>query len=206
MTTLSWTSGFDAIVVADSMLLPNHYTITAVLSPNTRDIAEQNVSFDRLRTLTEIVLSSSIWVSAADLDRVEYLLSETDNEVVILPDRPFDQLIGVALYLKFRSVLEERFFIDAFSISSRAGDEIVYTYEPDLSEPPPAFSTELLPGVPCWWNRPDPIVLDVIGKDEDGNQVHVPGDLTWEMLDLHWEANKPKAGKVIKVVGDDDED
>ena len=47
----------------------------------------------------------------------------------MLPDEPYDHIIGIALYTKLNSILEKVFFVESIAVNSYQGDNITHTYE-----------------------------------------------------------------------------
>jgi hypothetical protein len=92
----------------------------------TEDHHEQNVAYERVKYITHHVFEDAIMISR-DHDKLS-LYQQTNARVIVLPDEPVDQIMGIMLYLKFNAVMENRMVVTDVEISSVQGDNMGYLH------------------------------------------------------------------------------
>lgn len=157
----------------------NEFDFTVFLITNTTDSVEQNIAFDRITHYIENVVSNGIFIQSTSPEIT--VLHNAGFKVITLPEVPYDQIIGLALYSKLSAIMEERIFITDVEISSRNGRGITYLHAAEESLGP--FE---LPG---WWNDPGLTYFDKKIPVADNKVVKlVKKTESWRDYNLDWEA------------------
>lgn len=198
MTTLTWNIDFISNIVVDKDIIPNKYDVTVELLTNTSDAFQQNVAFDRMKVFCNNVLHSSVLVSI-DNPLIQTLLDDFDTNIIIFPDDPYDQILSITLFSKLSAIMEGRMIINNLSLSSYQGSNLKYTFNLDEYEYPPVLNIGMLAGELPWWKRSDMSAMDIITKDDSGEYKLEKQDLNWEHINLLWDSNVQKEGKIIQI-------
>lgn len=169
-----WPSEFMCTIIDDDLILPNHYNIKFYIEPVTDRVESVGLGFRRLRYLIQNCFQNCVIINSKNT--LSELVTQTSNNVVVLPSEPYDLAVGSVLYNKFITVSEKYFNIYQFSIDSALGDRIQYT----IRDP---FDVNLELDGDHWWNK-------------DNATTSVNTITTWESLDL---SEAPKfEPKIIK--------
>jgi len=201
MTNLVWRKDILCNIVADTEIIPNRLDIKAELIANTSQVEEQEVALERLKLMSDVMFGGAIFVNTEN-EAIRPLLETLTTNVVFLPDDPYDHLISMLIHLKISAILEGRFLVHRFSMTSQVGGGLEYVFDPEVFDFPEIVTDELLPGVEPWWRRPDMSTMDLITEDDKGNKILHEQDITWEHVGLSWEgvdALVEKEGKIIDV-------
>lgn len=177
---LEYNTGFLAGVYWEGRVLLNRYTISlGLLTASTVD-SDHNIALDRIRYLIEEVFYNCVFVGT---DRTaSKKLEAAGIRVVMTPELPVDQIIGIILYSKLSAVMEGRMIISQIKISSDLGDNIVYVHN--------NFENTSLFDQTGWWADPTPNVSAFIKNP--GKVVELTPTETWENLELGWEDTEPE--------------
>jgi len=161
MSNFIWSSHFACIAVIDNKLIPNSYALN--LSMETLEKKTNlGLGYRKLKYFIEHNLHNSILISQ-EHPKLDYY-SQIDNNVVVLPNDPWDYLIGCILYYKFTNITEKYFDLLYLTIDSAMGDNVKYTIDQDVD-----------PGVDIegekWWNVDSP-------------SIDISVKTSWEKLNL----------------------
>ncbi len=174
-------------------LLMNEYSLTLDLITNTVDSVEQNIAFDRVNYFIDNIVSNAVFVCDTDLDTSKHLHS-AGIRVITLPEEPYDQIVGLALYAKLNAIMEQRMFITDCEISSRNGRHVSYMHAAEESIGP--FE---LPG---WWNDSGLTFCNkkLLARDKKVVKL-VKSEDSWRNFNLDWEAGaeEPSESNVVVV-------
>ena len=173
-------------------LLMNEYSLTLDLITNTVDSVEQNIAFDRVNYFIDNIVSNAVFVRDTDSDTGKHLHS-AGIRVITLPEEPYDQIVGLALYAKLNAIMEQRMFITDCEISSRNGRHVSYMHAAEESIGP--FE---LPG---WWNDSGLTFCNkkLLARDKKVVKL-VKSEDSWRNFNLDWEAGAEEPGESNVVV------
>lgn len=144
---LKYTTNFIAAVWWDNSLIMSNYTVTFKLITAGMNPANTNTALDRLKYMVEEYLTDAVFIKYDETEQIKKLTA-AGIQLVILPEEPVDQIIGMMLYSKINAVMEGHMLIRAVHLSSTAGDDVVY--EHDQSESAAPFNQ------PGWWSSTSP--------------------------------------------------
>jgi hypothetical protein len=120
------TFDFSAGVVYDNKFSVNFYTLTVHMTTVNMDGDYHNIAYERMKYWVDDVLSDSILIYEKD-PLVDVWLS-TEQRIILFPEQPVDQVVGILLYSKFNAITEQQFIINEVEISSALGDDVVFMH------------------------------------------------------------------------------
>lgn len=170
--TFAWSAG---IIYQDRFSINNYEAKIDMISVSD-DHQEQNIAYERIKSWIYEVLNGSILIQYDDPKLASW--ADTGARLLVLPEPPVDQVIGMMLYCKLNAVVEDRLMITDVEISSVMGDGMVYLHSADENIGP---FMEV-----GWWQDPRPIwsFARVAGTDKI---VSLNRPLEWRDYDLGWE-------------------
>lgn len=188
---------FYAGLVHDGRFFVNHYDLGLSMFTATNDHIEQNISYDRLRTWIHEVLDDSILIGHSS--PVLSIWQSTNSRLIVLPEEPVDQVIGIMLYSKLNAIMEDRMIITDVEISSTQGDHMRYLHS--QNENIGAGFQQV-----GWWSDPSPSWYDVKSKNKE-KVVNLSGRPEWKDYGLDWTEDSPADASVVfaKFNRDDDQ-
>jgi hypothetical protein len=187
---------FTAGTCLDGKVCMNTYYIKLEMITQTVDGVEQNIALDRIRHMLYHQFQDCIFVYEEDTEIIDKLQS-TDFNVVVLPEVPVDQIVGIMLFSKLNAVMQERMYITQLKISSELGQNLWYLHSEE---------EELGPfGFPGWWHNIDPNTFE---KNKNySNIIKLQSSDTWHDYHLEWEdelLTPPPEDSTVLNFGKDD--
>ena len=173
---IGYNTQFIAAVWWNGRLIMSNYDVTFKLITAGIDPANTNTALDRLKYMVEEYLIGVVFVKDTDADQIKKLKS-AGIKVVIMPEEPVDQIIGMMLYSKISAVMEGHMLVRSVMLSSTAGDSVVY--EHDNTESVAPFDQ------PGWWNSTDPH-CEVQTKRNPEKVFVITAINQWRDLGLEW--------------------
>lgn len=188
---------FYAGLVHDERFFVNHYELDLSMFTATNDHIEQNISYDRLRTWMHEILDDSILIGHSS--PVLNTWQSTNSRLIVLPEEPVDQVIGIMLYSKLNAIMEDRMIITDVEISSTQGDRMRYLHSQNENIGAGFQQTG-------WWSDPSPSWYDVKSKNKE-KVVNLSGRPEWKDYGLDWAEDSPADASVVfaKFNRDDDQ-
>ncbi len=172
---MAWTAG---IYYAGRTQM-NQYVLTLSMITNSHDPENHNTAFERLKYFIYNQMDSTVYINVEHTDQCRRL-AQAGLDVTTLPGEPVDQLIGLMLYYKLNSIMEDRILIEETEISSVLGENMVYLHSENENTDLPAY--------PDWWMTSDPTHCDF--KLLDTDKVVTMPDRIWRDLSLTWPADQ----------------
>jgi len=179
---IGYTTQFIAAVWWDGRLIMSTYDVTFKLITAGMDPANTNTALDRLKYMVEEYLIDTVFVNHTEIDQIKKLKAAGIN-VIIMPEEPVDQILGMMLYSKLSAVMEGHILIRSVMLSSTAGDGVIYEHESMESIAP--FDQ------PGWWNSTDPHCEMQTKRNPDKVFV-ITATNQWRDLGLEWIDNDNK--------------
>jgi hypothetical protein len=189
--TFNWSSA----IVHDSKFLINHYNVDLDMITVSDNNEEQNIAYERIKTFFHDVMEDAVLISRHSPVLEAY--QSIDARVIAFPADPFDQVVGMMLYLKLNSIMENRIVITDVSISSAAGDSMRYLHS----------SGEALGPLDCqgWWTDSRPCWYDPQEKSS-GKVVNLSRVPEWKEYSLDWANEQSVENSVVFAKFRQDED
>lgn len=184
--TFRWSSG---LIYKDSFSI-NHYGVELCLLTVGKDIDEHNTAYERLKVWFDEILEGAIFIDRSSSLLEKY--AETGARIIAFPGEPVDQNIGIMLYLKCNSIMENRLVATDVELWSRQGDSMSYLHSAGENVGP-GFDTE------DWWvdNRPNWYAIK--HKTSDDNIVSLEQTPEWKQWDLSWGSDTKDSSSIITV-------
>jgi hypothetical protein len=171
----SWASG----LVYDNRFCVNQYDVILNMLTVSSDHEQQNIAYDRMKVWINRFMDDSIMIhdQSEELD----LFRKINGRVMVLPEEPVDQVVGIMLYLKLNAVMQNRIVVTDVEVSSKQGDHTSYIHS--HGEALGALSTD------GWWVDPRPTWYQQHVLNEDVKVVTLDRVPEWKDFDLDWEDN-----------------
>ena len=173
---LNYNLSFTAGVFYNGSMIMNSYHVRVWLTTNHSDPASQNIAFERLKYFVYNTLDSSIFINSENQEQCQKY-ADAGIKITTLPGDPVDQLIGIVLHCKLKSIMEDRILIDETEISSSLGEHITYLHCEG--------ETVNLSQYPDWCLASDLSHYDSTLVETD-NVLSMPKAGAWRDLDLAW--------------------
>lgn len=183
------------LVVSDRYDHPviNNYSLRTEFSANSLDNNEHNVAYNRMKFWFLDVMESSVLISH-DHPKVKHW-QETGSRVLIFPEDPVDQLVGMMLYSKLTAITQDRIVLDRVSIASPLDDEVIYHHFADEDLGPFADAG--------WWNDARPIWHTKPGRGK-GKVISLDRVADWKDHELDWDRSQQENIVSITKITDED--
>lgn len=194
--SFSWSTTFKTILVVDSELYYNTYDIKLAIEPLTKNLAEQSLYFERLKSLYTYIFTNAV-VTHREEPLYRILETATTNRFIELPRPPYDQVMASACFTKSNAILNGKIIVKSIELSSYQGDGISYTIDKDSPE------LELL-SIDNWfsnkYNKFDPWWLrgDTATYDKELGKGIYSGHFQWEQ-NTKQEKNKDDSTEHAKI-------
>jgi hypothetical protein len=184
---------FVAGVHISSEVYMTNYSVEIEFIVNTGTITEQNIAMDRVKYFISEKLDNSIFILQSDTDNIQKLL-DTNINLVLLPEEPYDQMIAVMLMAKVNAILENRLLATDITLQSRLSDDVTFIHSIEEGLGPFEMNG--------WWNENSPNTVTKPLKSKSKKIVKLTKCVhTWEELDLSWVETKkqPNSAEVVFV-------
>ena len=167
---------FTAGTFLDSHLHMNNYYVKIEMMTLSVDGIEQNIALDRIRHMLFKHFQDCVFVQSTEVDFIDKVQS-ADINVVILPETPVDQIVGIMLYCKLNAIMQERMIITQLKISSDLGQNLWYLQCEDEDVGP---FNDL-----SWWHTPDPNTFEK--NTNFSNIIRLQKTSSWHDYHLEWD-------------------
>lgn len=169
---------FVAGVHIGNELFLNTYDIELNFVVESENIIEQNIALDRVKYLFIEKLDNAIFVHQSATDVTEKYV-DAGMKVVLLPEEPYDQIIGIMIMAKVNAITENRLVVTDIVISSRMSDGVSYMHSDEESVGPFIHKG--------WWDDSSPNTHTRILKGKVKKVVKLPKTVSsWEDIALGW--------------------
>lgn len=165
---LNFSAKFAGIFVIENRMHPNTYYCDIEMITATDNSYYQNIAFERVTFFINEILNNSLFIHKMNPKLKE--LSKLSQNVVLLPEEPYDQIIGFSLFNKLNAIMEQNIFVNNIKISSEDGGKIAYTI--DEMDELTIFDTSKR----SWWHKSDLSTCK-----------NTTLQITWEMINLEWD-------------------
>lgn len=185
---LSKRFGFYTGVVYEGRFMINHHNLDLKLLTVSDSNDEQNTAYERMKYWIHHVLDDSILIAEHDPTLTTWLA--TNSRVVVLPDDPCDQIVGIMLYLKLNAIMENRMVVTDTEVWSTQGDQMSYLHSAGENVGPNL-------GQDGWWVDPRPTWSTDRPRDH-GKVISLDRSSEWKDYNLNWGSkDDPKQDSVV---------
>ena len=191
---LKKTFGWHGAIVYGDRFVINHYIAEISMTTVTGDNEEQNIAYERIKMFVQDIIDGSVMISQNNPNLEFY--QKVGTKVLILPEEPFDQIIGMMLYLKLNAVMENRMVVTDVEIWSRSGDSMSYLHSAGESVGPLELEGWWLDARPSWVNTPEKPRSKIVNLSRSPE---------WADHGLDWSDGKSSSDSVVFAKFDRDE-
>ena len=162
---------FNIIRLLENRLVASNFEFSADIDlDGSADPSEQYKALESMRRwVIDIVDKSIVFCPSSDISPV--LLQSLQNNIMITPDDPYDQLLLVLMCSKLNAIGAKVAHITKCQLISDLGDGFGNWFEGDTSDTLPTISEWLGDRTffdKPWWNRSDGSAIDIwAGPDDD---------------------------------------
>jgi len=194
---LSFNSNMMASVWYADQIHNNLYQLHIQLVTITDDPIEQNIAMDRLKYMMLEQLNSAVFIQNIYPEIIDKF-NEMNIKVVVVPEEPVDQIIGMMLFSKLNAIMENRMLITTLQLSSLIGDSISYYH--DVEDDLGPFTQE------GWWSDSDARTVSRNGVKIGDKVVKITRYPQWKDVGLEWSDGGLDDNTVVFGKFDADED
>jgi len=156
----------------------NIYDIDLHFNVETENIKEQTIALERIKFYLSECLENSIFVYDKEEDAIERYLS-ANLKVSVLPEEPYDQIVGIMLMTKLNAIAEGRLVITDISISSRMSDGV--SCMQDIEDNIGPFV------VKDWWNENNTKINSYKYSPKNKKILKLTKLVEWSDVFLNWD-------------------
>ena len=191
--TWQWQSG---TVQYDTFFI-NSYSARIQMYTTGMDATEHATAYERMDHWFSEVMQDSVMISV-DYAKLKHY-AQTGQRLLVFPEDPVDQLVGIMLCLKLNAITEGRLIITDVDLGSINGADMVYRH--NHSEACGPLSS------PGWWTDPRPNWASASSRGAPGKVVSLSRTPEWNTLELDWTSSHDnKQSAVVFADFDRDED
>lgn len=173
--SMDWRAG----IWFENRLQMNNYSVTLDLVTKTPNQEHQIVAISRLKWFVYQMLESSVFVNQSNTETIKNLVN-AGITVTTLPEEPIDQIVGLMLFAKFNSIMEQNIVVKELDIVSDLGDNVHYLHSDN--------ETTFFDFGTGWWHETSPS-HSVQLKVNQKNVVKLQRVPSWQDFDLEWDSD-----------------
>lgn len=167
---------FLSCIHFENTFMVNCYEMFAMMTVETDDVREQNVAIERMNYFLTNQIEDCIFINEKDTDAVEKYRS-AGLKTCLVPEDPYDQIIGIILINKCNAIMEGRIIVDEIVFGSKLSNLIKFNINiEDASEEYMGKH---------WWNDPS---LSLQTKKKKEKIVSLFDQNNWDKIELTWKA------------------
>lgn len=189
--TWQWQSG----LVYDDTFYINTYRVRTHMHTTSMHDHDHDVAYGRMDHWFQDVMQDSVMLDTHCAMAKAY--AATGQRLLLFPDQPVDQLVGIMLCVKLNSITEGRLIITDVDVSSEHGADMQYQHHYTEAQGPLSATG--------WWRDARPMWHDAAVPTRGAKVVKLRGVADWHSLDLDWQLDKRSTDSAI-VFGDFDRD
>lgn len=177
---------FVSGVYIENEFVMNVYNIDVQFTVESESILEQNIALERIKYFFFECIENCVFIRDTDSEAIERF-GNADLKLCLLPEDPYDQIVGIMLLVKLNSITEGRLQVSDIRIESKMCDGVSYLHSMEENTGP-----FILRG---WWSDPSPKITNKIPKSKGKKVVKLnKTPSTWDDLNLGWEPKKQEIG------------
>lgn len=169
---------WSSLVIGDRRDHPviNQYTLRMEFATDTQDNHEHNIAYGRMKYWFQEVMQDSVLI-AQDHPQLR-AWQDTGSRVLVFPEDPVDQLVGMMIYAKISAITQGKVMIDQVTVCSPLDDEVMYHHYAEETLGPFEESGWWTDARPVWQAKPQRARGKVIALDRAPD---------WKDHDLEWD-------------------
>lgn len=166
----------------EGQFMINFYDMKVIMNVNTDSTREQNIAIQRIFWFIENYLQDCVFVSAEETEVIQKY-EDAGISVCVIPEEPYDQIVGMILLNKLNAIMEGRLHITEIVFGSKLSNmmRFITTDEEAIAMFPEAK----------WYNDPSVDIKDKPkSKMKKDKIVKLFEPDEWEILELTWKEKK----------------
>jgi len=189
-----WQSG---IVYKDYFYI-NTYTAKIYMHTTSMYDHDHDVAYGRMEYWFQEVMQDSVLLSTDSANVKAY--AATGQRLLLFPDQPVDQLVGIMLCLKLNAITEGRMIITDVDLSSVHGADMRFHHNQSEAVGPL--------GTAGWWQDSRPVWSHATAHTRGSKVVSLNRAADWNSLELDWQSTAlgTKHSSIVFADFDRDED
>lgn len=170
---------FQAGVYFNDSFYMNTYEVNIDFTVDSESIREQNIALQRIKYFLHECLEHSIFIQDTQLPAIEKFI-EAKMKVCVLPEEPYDQIIGIMLMVKFNAITEGRLSITDLSICSKMSDGVSCLHSIEENTGPFKQSG--------WWSESNTRMSNLLSSSSSKKILKLVKPLVdWADIFMSWE-------------------
>ncbi len=175
---LTYNSTVQAGVWYNSALQMNLYTVSLSMLTHSHNGTDHVICLERIKYFLETELYSTVFIHQDNQSQIQ-LLNAAGINVTTTPLDPIDQVIGMLLFAKLNSIMENKISVMDLDIVSDLGAQVHFHHSA-------LESTDNIPES-GWWYDASPRHNDIVLSTGRKNVLKMNKPISWKMLELDWE-------------------
>lgn len=123
---------FLSAIHFEGKFMVNLYEMSAHMSINTTDAREQNIAVERTSHFLSNVLENCIFVCDKEKEAIAKY-TEAGVQVCVIPEEPYDQIIGLILINKCNAIMEDRIVVTDIIFGSKLSNLIKFELTDEMA-------------------------------------------------------------------------
>lgn len=165
---------FQSAIHFEDRFIINFYEMAARMTVETDDVEEQHVAIERMMYFMESQIENCIFVHDKQTEAAERY-TKAGLRVCLLPEEPYDQIVGLCLMNKCNAIMEGRIILEEIDLGSKLSNLIKFTIDHEVA-------AAEYPGK-HWWNDKN---CNTNSKKKNQKIVSLFDDNSWKELELTW--------------------
>lgn len=171
---------FFAGIHLENSYMINLYECDMSMVINTDNVREQRVAIERVTHFVSNYLTNCVMVSSTDKAAIEKY-EAAGLRLCVLPEEPYDQLLGLVLLNKLNAIMEDKIVITDMTFGSKLSDYIKFHITQE--------EAETVYPEKAWYNDCSVAIKETPKKKKD-KVVKLFEPDEWEKFDLTWQEKK----------------
>lgn len=165
---------FLAAIHFEKKFMLNLYELSAQMEVLTENVREQNIAIERMNYFLGTYIEDAIFIEDTEKEAIQNY-NNAGIKTCIVPEEPYDQIIGMILINKCNAIMENKIVINQVTFGSKLSNLIKFNIDGEVSQ--------LEYPENAWYNKN---TLSVTEKGKKDKIVNLFDKNTWAELGLTW--------------------
>lgn len=165
---------FLAAIHFTKKFMLNLYELNAKMEVLTENVREQNIAIERMNYFLGTYIEDAIFIQDIEKEAIQNY-NTAGIKTCVVPEEPYDQIIGMILINKCNAIMEDRIVINDITFGSKLSALIKFNINGEVAK--------LEYPETSWYNKS---TLSVVDKGKKDKIVNLFDKNTWAELGLTW--------------------
>lgn len=165
---------FLAAIHFEKKFMLNLYELSAQMEVLTENVREQNIAIERMNYFLGTYIEDAIFIEDTEKEAIQNY-NNAGIKTCVIPEEPYDQIIGMILVNKCNAIMENRIVINQIIFGSKLSNLIKFSIDGEVSKLEYPENN--------WYNKN---TLTVTEKGKKDKIVNLFDKNTWAELGLTW--------------------